>query len=71
MAIEYRLTWSASSNINFHGESDWTEWEDEEATAEQVEDALYAGTVPDGLGEVLEVSGFSWNVETRESGSEA
>lgn len=70
MAIEYRFTWSASTNITFRGESDWQAWwGDDEMTASEVEDALYAGTTPEGLGEVLEYSGFEWSAETREASS--
>lgn len=67
MSIEFRLCWSASSNISFNGAADWEPWGDEDATAKEVEDALYAGrTTCEGLGAALEASGFEWWVETRE-----
>lgn len=65
--IEYRLCWSASSNISFRGETDWEPWSEGGTTAE-VEDALYSGRQEcEGLNEVLEASGFEWWVETREA----
>lgn len=76
MAIEYRVCWSASSNISFHGKSDWQPWEDDdEATGDEVErwvseksmDGHIGFQVPEGLETALEASGFEWNVETREA----
>ena len=65
--IQYRITWGASSNISFHGETDWKDWYDEDATAVQVEKSLCAGKMTiDGLEEALNASGFEWLVETRE-----
>lgn len=69
MAVEYRVCWSASSNITFHGASDWEAWDDEDATAREVEDALYGGAMHcEGLSQVIEASGLDWHVETREAG---
>ena len=67
--IEFRVGWGASSNISFRGYSDWEPWEEDEATAEQVEDALYEayGQLAYGLDLALEYSGFEWWVETREA----
>ncbi len=79
MAIEYRVCWSASSNISFHGATDWQTWEqfyeeDEPApTLKTVEESfdgpLDGGHValPFGLEQALEASGFDWHVETREA----
>jgi hypothetical protein len=65
MSLEYR---SASSNINFHGASDWEPWDHAEDTAEDIEIALCeGGRIPDGLEMVLDFSGFEWSVETRET----
>jgi hypothetical protein len=70
--IEYRICWSASSNISFRGESDWIEANAGETVVE-VEDALNRGG--GGLGEgfemALELSGFEWWIETREAGDES
>lgn len=66
--IEYRLCWSASSNINFRGETDWAPWDEEDDTAEDVDRTMNSGRVDClGLEEVLNASGFEWWVETRES----
>jgi len=68
MAVEFRVCWSASSNISFHGSSEWEEWDDEDATASEVRDALERGAVHcDGLQMVIERSGLDWHVETREA----
>lgn len=64
--IEYRVCWSASSNISFHGHGDWQEANEGE-TAEEIEESLNgSGPIPEGLAMVLEESGFEWWVETRE-----
>jgi hypothetical protein len=67
--IEYRVCWSASSNITFRGATEWEPWEDEDATVKDVEDALYlgGGGAIEGLSMALEASGFEWWVETREA----
>jgi hypothetical protein len=73
--IEFRVCWSASSNISFHGESDWEPWDDDEATEKEVErwvseksmDGHIGFQVPWGLDTALDVSGFDWWVETREA----
>lgn len=68
--IEYRVCWSASSNASFRGATDWREWDDDEATKDDIEDVLTGGAtrLSDGLEEALEASGFDWWVETRDAG---
>lgn len=64
--MEYRLTWAASSNINFHGATDWEEWDDPDASEKDIYTALEdGGHISDGLEMVLQASGFEWNVEVR------
>lgn len=65
--IEYRVCWSASSNINFKGTGDWQQANPGE-TAEEVEDHFGggSGSISDGLELALGESGFEWWVETRE-----
>jgi len=63
--MEYRLTWSASSDIGFTGATEWMTWPSEDEDHEQIEEDLIRGEIPEGLSEVLEASGFEWNVETR------
>lgn len=70
--LEYRISWSASSNISFRGSTDWNPWGGFEETAEEVEDALYRSdgrpmALPVGLEEALEQSGFDWWVEVRKA----
>lgn len=67
--IEYRVCWSASSNISFRGATDWETAEDWGETAEEVETALNdtKGGTPEGLEIALDRSGFEWWVETREA----
>jgi hypothetical protein len=72
MSIEYRICWAASSNARFRGHDDWNPWDDEDATGDEVEDALSSTrnghmNLPDGLEMALEGSGFEWWVETREA----
>lgn len=69
MSVEYRVCWSASSNITFSGETDWESWGgDEDDDAKSVEEELYGGKVEcAGLSEALEASGFEWWVETRDA----
>jgi hypothetical protein len=65
--LEYRITWSASSNISFYGHGDWREWDDDEASQEDIENALNRGKMTiDGLEEALNESGFEWGIEIRE-----
>lgn len=67
-ALEYRICWSASSDIGFHGEGDW-EGADPGETGDDIEDALAkGGGICDGLEMALRFSGFEWWVETREAG---
>lgn len=78
MSIEYRVCWSASSNITFKGSTDWAEWDgDEGMSADEVRNALEE---PEGgerevwstaLEMAAEASGFEYRVETREVESEA
>lgn len=64
--LEYRIHWNASSNISFSGRTDWQEWNEEDVTANDVEDELYIGAVDCiGLSEALDASGFNWWVEVR------
>jgi hypothetical protein len=68
MALEYRVTWSASSNVTFQDEGEWHEANEDE-TAEEIEDALGKGdAICDGLEMALSESGFEWSIETREKG---
>lgn len=57
---EFRVCWSASSNISFKGSTDWDEWDDE-ASEEEVAVALGSS----GLDMALDASGFEWWVEIR------
>lgn len=73
--MEYRIYWNASSNISFHGATDWQEWENEDETDEEIQDVMHnksdygsidaANNFPTGLEIALEASGFEWWVETR------
>ncbi len=67
--MEYRLRWSATSNISFCGETEWTAWDEPEDDSAAIEDALIkgSGSLADGLEIVLQESGFEWWVETREA----
>jgi hypothetical protein len=72
--IEYRVCWTASSNITFKGSSGWQEWEGFEDNIEDVENAIWAGelyncpiNLPYGLHSALEASGFDWWAEVREA----
>lgn len=66
--LEYRVCWEASSNINFHGCTDWQPWDgDPEDSHDDIEEQLFkGGGVCEGLEEAIEGSGFGWRVETRE-----
>jgi len=66
--MQYRVVWSASSNISFRGEGEWYDAEEGE-TAEEVEDNLTKGSggIGDGLELVISETGLEWWVETRES----
>jgi phage gp45-like len=68
--IEYRICWSASSNISFQGQTDWTAWDEPDATPDDVERALEGygqrSNFPAGFEEALEASGFEWYSEVRE-----
>jgi hypothetical protein len=66
MSVEYRVCWNASSNASFRGATDWAEWDDDEATTEDVElDLEHGGRICDGLEMALDGCGFEWFVETR------
>lgn len=67
MSSEYRVCWSASSNISFHGATDWEAWGSDDS-ADEIEDALNvgSGTIPEGLSIALDASGFEWWAEVRE-----
>lgn len=65
--IQYRVSWSAWSNISFRGATDWTNWDDPDATPEEIEELMTKGSLNlPGLEEALNASGFEWSVETRE-----
>ena len=65
--IEYRICWSAGSNISFKGATDWNEYGGFEETPDEIEaEMCNGGQIPQGLEEALEVSGFEWWIETRE-----
>lgn len=66
--MRYRVAWSASSNISFHGSSDWEDWDDPEATSSEIEEALTEskGGIADGFDLVLDASGFEWWVEVED-----
>lgn len=64
--MEYRIKWSAQSNINFHGSTAWEEWDDDSSTEAEVADAIGgASRLSVGLEVALQESGFEWDVETR------
>lgn len=68
MAVEYRVCWSASTNITFRGESEWEMYDDPTASEKQVEGALTeskGGFLSDGFEMALDLSGFEWWIETR------
>jgi hypothetical protein len=66
MSVEYRVCWNASSHASFRGATDWQEWDDDDATTEDVElDLEHGGRIPDGLELALDGCGFEWWVETR------
>jgi hypothetical protein len=64
--IEFRITWRASSNITFHGATEWEPWwGDPDDDHDAIEEELIKGEVSEGQRLALEGSGFEWNVETR------
>lgn len=67
--FEYRVGWSAFTNINFKGSTDWMQWDGYEETADEVEVALTHtnGMIPMALDIALESSGFDWWMEVREA----
>jgi hypothetical protein len=69
MAVEFRVCWSADTNINFHGATKWERWENPEDGPEEVEMALTedGDRLSEGLDRALLASGFNWWVETREA----
>jgi hypothetical protein len=70
--MEYRICWSANSNITFHGATDWQDWAetggDPDATSDDIENIMSSeggsGMVY-GLEDAINGSGFEWWVETR------
>jgi hypothetical protein len=68
--IEWRVCWTASSNISFRGKSEWGVWDgDEDATADEIEVELSegdGGELAPALQQAVDLSGFEWWVETRE-----
>lgn len=69
--MEYRIKWSAFSNINFRGATEWEEWVGEESTEDEVLRSVGRNldglpvALPFGLEQALDASGFDWDVETR------
>lgn len=66
--MQYKLTWSAMSNVNYYGETEWKDYWDKDATeAEILKDLQFSSSgISDGLQEVLEASGFEWDIEVRD-----
>lgn len=66
--LQYRIKWHSFTNINFRGAGPWREWDDPEASHDDIEKALNRGKQTiDGLEEALHESGFEWDIETREA----
>lgn len=69
MTFEWRILWSASSNISFKGKSDWQEWDGFEETIEEVEKAISDGDTS-GMSVAEEqfwnLSGCEYYAEVRE-----
>jgi hypothetical protein len=68
--FEYRISWSAMSNISFKGDTGWRTWEDEyEESAEDVRRAIEETqgrfNIPYGLEVVLEAAGIEWWCDVR------
>ena len=66
--MQYRINWSASSNISFHSCTDWEEWDDPDADGTAIEDALLSSGgngISEGLEQALEASGFEWWIEVQ------
>ncbi len=64
--MEYRICWSASSNISFNGSTDWDNIEDPDITIEEFENTFTDNSiVSEGLSIALEASGFEWWIETQ------
>lgn len=67
--MQYRLRWWAFSNVNFRGATDWEVWDgdgDPEEVLSAPEMPNESLNMPAGLEEVLQASGFEWDIETRE-----
>lgn len=83
MSNETKFEYRVNCSVNIVGgdfEGDWQPWEGEEGmTAEEIKSAVglktygggETGPVSQGLDEALELAGFDYWVEVRESGSEA
>ncbi|HEU4706905.1 MAG TPA: hypothetical protein VFS64_06950 [Solirubrobacterales bacterium] len=68
--IEFRVCWSAATDVSFRGEGIWHQAKEGES-AEEVELRLVKGrrSLPEGMNLALGESGFEWWVETRETNS--
>lgn len=70
--FQFRICWTASSNITFKGKGEWRnadDWlmADDAITQETIENALNeGGNASEGLALALEESGFEWWVEVKE-----
>jgi hypothetical protein len=59
--------------VSFRGNTDWQDAKDWGETPDEVVDALHEsdlarnGSLPHGLEEAMDASGFEWWVETREA----
>jgi hypothetical protein len=71
--VRYRVGWSASSNVTFSGHSDWEDWEDPDATADEIRAALTKseGHIADGFELALEASGYEWRVDVEDGSADA
>lgn len=69
--FEWRVVWSASSNIGFNGSSEWEPWEDDADSIEEVQNALEhrsPGGAPSIAEETFwEQAGLEYYAEVREA----
>lgn len=67
--FEWRICWSASSNITFKGQTDWEPWDDDEETVDEVESALCVGSRSSIVDDAFcNSSGVEYYPEVREIG---
>jgi len=65
--MEYRICWSANSNISFRGHTDWRDWDDDDGDPRAVLTETQGQlNMPQGLEDMLEAAGIEWWVEVRE-----